>query len=527
MGCWRWGVAALALVSAVLALEPAVLWRVPVGAMRVRGGLAHEVALGMPEGIGWGARAIAVLEDGRALGPGRAELADIEKLGGGRFTQRGLSFVVSSSDGTAPEVNGRPYRVQVPLACVPGVVDLVVLGWLAVGWWALSGCGERARLVGVVAALAGLRCWRFGLVPVVSHPDTALYEVLAAGDPFTRGFWTATRGGGYPLFLMLCGGDERVVAWAQLALSTVCWVLLGLAVGRRAAGGPVLAMAVVLGIASVPEVAQWDHVLLTESVSLSLTALLVALGLWALEVRSGWRGVPPLLGMVACGAALVAVRDANAVLVAGGAAACAGGFLWGRLPVRWLCVAAALAGIVAANGASVDRGERWLSPFMNVMRMRLARDPEWATPAGAGEAWARAEGRRAYAKHLVAHPGRVLEAMRVERDALVEPRLDGYAAPEYVSPLPRPLDSVLYARTPAVLVALLVMALWAMRPVCSARMVGIVLIAVAPAMAACAIIFDAIETGRHALPASVMMRLGAWIIVLMREPGFARVRRIS
>jgi hypothetical protein len=56
-----------------------------------------------------------VYEDEHPLGPAHSRHGDIAKLGHGRFSHWvGIGFIISSSDGTSPDSNGRKYRVVLP-----------------------------------------------------------------------------------------------------------------------------------------------------------------------------------------------------------------------------------------------------------------------------------------------------------------------------------------------------------------------------------------------------------------------------
>src|SRR4051812_39215883 len=112
-------------------------------------------------------------------------------------------------------------------------------------------------------------------------PDTGTYEHVAREPIMSIDFRAGWRAPTVPLFYKLVSGNEARI-WIQLALSIVCWLALAAAVAatiseRRRRP---LAFSAVLLFALAPEVVLWDAGLLSESVSLSLTAALTAAWLW-------------------------------------------------------------------------------------------------------------------------------------------------------------------------------------------------------------------------------------------------------
>ena len=80
-----------------------------------------------------GASMIRLFEDGFELGPGHSPIADIQQIGGGRFSHWGDTLHFSSSDGSYPATNGREYRIlwddfrvrkdELPVSSIPlGVI---------------------------------------------------------------------------------------------------------------------------------------------------------------------------------------------------------------------------------------------------------------------------------------------------------------------------------------------------------------------------------------------------------------------
>jgi hypothetical protein len=142
-----------------------------------------------------------------------------------------------------------------------------------------------------------------------------------------------------PLFLKLVGHGHLAID-LQLAISVLCWLFLAYQVGtltrRRAVRLAAFAGTLLLSLS--PEVIQWDGLLLSESLSLSLGAAVLGCCIWF--ARS--------LGLVALAVAAALsflwafTRDANAFLVVAAALPCAIAWIAGRRQAR-LLVAAILA----------------------------------------------------------------------------------------------------------------------------------------------------------------------------------------
>src|SRR5207244_1878728 len=57
---------------------------------------------------------LALLEDGKALGPSHSVHALIRERGGGRYSHWASSIIFSTSDGSDPRTNGRVYSIAAP-----------------------------------------------------------------------------------------------------------------------------------------------------------------------------------------------------------------------------------------------------------------------------------------------------------------------------------------------------------------------------------------------------------------------------
>ncbi len=122
--------------------------------------------------------------------------------------------------------------------------------------------------------------------------DTYAYTYVASSPFYSQDFWAGGRPLTVPLIYKLAGywqiGTEaRVNATNfQFVLAILCWITLGLVI-KRIINLPTLkplGLAIVLGFGLSTDISQWDRTLLSESVSISLFALLVAVWLIAIIV---------------------------------------------------------------------------------------------------------------------------------------------------------------------------------------------------------------------------------------------------
>jgi len=266
--------------------------------------------------------------------------------------------------------------------------------------------------------------------------DSASYERISLVGDAPR-LWV------YPVVRTLPNG---VVMFLQVAISAIAFVVLAAAVAstvtdRRVRVG---VAGVVLALGVTPRVTVWDGVMLSESLAISMTALLLAV-----VVR--WRALPGSV-IVAAFIGWVFVRDAHAVLGVA-VAACLGVLLW-RERRRATAVAVA---VVALWGVAATQNDRYVEGFnvtANVAH-RIARDPGhlvWferhgmpsvdttvtSTPEGLAlqgelnsdetfQDWAAGPGATTYARFLATHPGFTLSGLAylvADDDVIAEAMFD-------------------------------------------------------------------------------------------------------
>jgi hypothetical protein len=144
-------------------------------------------------------------------------------------------------------------------------------------------------------------------VPII-WTDSTSYAAVAGHPLLSTGFWAGQRPPLVPLLLKLVNSSTGFVAM-QSVVAVAAWGLLAFTVGALLAPGwrRVVAVWAVLAFASSTPITLWNRSVLSESLSLSLVAALVAAVIWTA------RGVtwPRVAAVVLLGLALAATRDAQ------------------------------------------------------------------------------------------------------------------------------------------------------------------------------------------------------------------------
>lgn len=415
-------------------------------------------------------------------------------------------------------------------------------------WWApaLLAVMFAARIV----AVAGLRAY--------VYVDSGEYATLDFSGRWRRPWAT-------PLLYAAVGREARYEVWAQATVGAVCWTVLGLSIAawfrERVVRVAVVAAVCLLGLTT--SVTNWDTAVLSESLALSLTALLLA-G-WLALARRPSTAAAILLAAVTLPwlfvrqsllptAALVVVAAAVAALVT-----------W-RRGGRWRPLAGVAAVLLVLTGVaatSYSRNQEIVTTNLTVIvANRIAPAPErlaWfvgeGMPLPAGGTWdpnamekdpefgpwVRSEGRGTYARFLLTHPWYTLtaplpEMVTVRRSYAdpVEPRVtmlapaDGYGSARPV--IPEQVERLLFepGATGTILTALVGVLGWAaLRRRWADRRWAVPLATVAISLASLVVGWHGAtpELPRLAIVAAVGLRIGLIVMAgFLAEAELARRR---
>lgn len=416
----------------------------------------------------------------------------------------------------------------------------------------------RTPYAPVLLAYLLLRAGGFYGVETLQYRDTAGYLEVASHSIFSLDFLAGGRSWTVPLVWKVLPDSDSARATGQFLISIVCWPLLAAAVARtlRSRGLRPVAFAVVLLFSLSLAVIRWDTVMLSESLSISLTALVLAGWLELVREPRRWL-VPALLGATLL---WVFARDSNGVLAL---LTVPVALYWvvrpGPLGRAWPAALAGgtlaifLAGLLATttDQAQLRRNER---PILHVIGRRVLADEaktRWwrdhgmpAPPplvvrerrrlAGIAEGgipsdpetdafleWAREHGRGTLARYLLTHPAYTIKSTIGKRQRLLGGVTGGYLSPDARMVVPEPLDRLVYPRTAQdVYFWLIVIGMGALAVglAAGARRDWLVPgVALALQVPHAQVVYhgDTLEVPRHAMLVAITSRLALLILALM------------
>lgn len=370
--------------------------------------------------------------------------------------------------------------------------------------------------------------------------DTPSYESVAHHALWDWQFWAGARGFTVPLlFKVFESSEARAVA--QLVLSIAAWLVLAAVVARLVNSSALkpIAFALVLGVSLTTEVILWDTLLVSESLTLALSALLLAA--WLMLLRSPrWCWVVVVLALSVLWAF---ARDTNAYVLLVVAALVAVALV---RPERRRLKGVLVAGLCAVfllDYGSAEAGKRWLQPMIDIVDHRVLNDPSMERyfsargfdsssnwPVGS---WVPDRARGVYASYLVSHPGYALITPLSGRQntlwstpdnaaSLIDPNMGTYNdnASHRFLPLPRAAEHVLFPRGIALVCALLGVVLVAAGAI--ARRAGADVLWLVPIALLLTtyphflVVWhqSGIEVDRHALEAALFLRLGILLLAI-------------
>jgi hypothetical protein len=421
-------------------------------------------------------------------------------------------------------------------------------------------------LAAATVAYVALRLAAFLPSSTMSFPDTGTYMHVVDSGLFTGDFLAGWRGWTLPLLYKLLPDSDTARSWAQLAISIGCWLALAAVAAHcvRAGALRLAAFCLLLLFSLSGAVTQWDTLMISESLTLSLTAALFAA--WLVVARSDEPRFWAIAAVLATTLLWTFVRETNAYVV----------LLVVPLVLAWIALggvrrprvvlAAGLIATFALYSLSVARPTaqpRWEAPLLDIIGTRVLTGEseldyfrargmpvspqlealageELGTPALAPvmesprfapfREWARSDGRRTLTVYLVTHPDISLAPVVRAREGLFSAspstgESEGYGTiSTYRSPgtkplLPEPLASVVYPPSVAALVAWLVLvaaagALLALRGAATRvwAIPGCALLLQVPHAAI--VWWGGLEIPRHALQVGVMTRLSLLLLTI-------------
>ncbi len=151
--------------------------------------------------------------------------------------------------------------------------------------------------------------------PVIIWNDSKAYAAVASKPLASRAFWAGQRPPLAPLLIKLVGSSTGYLV-AQAVIGAIAWGVLAWTVGRLVARGwpRVVAVWWILAFGTALPITLWNRSLLSESLAMSMLALVFAAVIWT--VRSvTWPRIAATTGACSC---FAATRDAQVWAVVAG-----------------------------------------------------------------------------------------------------------------------------------------------------------------------------------------------------------------
>jgi len=217
-------------------------------------------------------------------------------------------------------------------------------------------------LVRVVSTLSALHAPR-------RLADTDIYVRISTQPILTLGFLQVNRPFVFPFLLQIVHQDFVLAAGIQLAVTILAWGLLAylISISFQYIWLRILSFVIILALSLVRHLAGWDFVMMTESLSLSTFALLVACGIWLLRSWQTYKVVT--LCMVAFVFAFT--RDTNAYLLLMFAGLLLIVVLFRLANPKVLVLVGIFALIFLVSNLSANISKRWVFPLVNVVGKRI------------------------------------------------------------------------------------------------------------------------------------------------------------
>jgi hypothetical protein len=367
------------------------------------------------------------------------------------------------------------------------------------------------------------------------------------------GLWTHTKPWGAAVLYKLTGSSPAAIRVVQTILSVLAWSSLAWVFSRIIQSGwlRVCVFGLILGFSLAPPVQMWNHIIQSESLSISLLVLILAIWISLLQ-RWRWE---KLIALALLFAWWMGTRETNVyigLLVA--ALLFLVGLAYKRQRFYWaLSVLLVLFAYVNLQISEIPTIPRWLYPLTNTLLHRILPEEEFLAyfeasglPVSAQllslsggfansadfavfnhhalnevETWLYRRGKDVYIRFLLDHPVYTLTSpWQHVRELLAPQDLMSYASERYKPALNWLFEGIFFPRSLWLVLALAVSALiatlranpWQRKPVFWLILGFWVLFFPNFYLAW---LGDAAEVGRHAIQASIQLRLALWLHLLL------------
>ena len=414
---------------------------------------------------------------------------------------------------------------------------------------------QHFLMMGIAVAYSSLQIISFFQVREAKWlPDSIDYIFPASAYAWNEsGLWMHTKPWGAAVLYKIIGTSPVIINLVQTLLSTLAWMALAwvfsLAIHNRWLKA--VALALILGFSLAPSIQMWNHIIQSESLSISLMAL--GLAIW-LSLSQKWRW-DKFLALIFLFAWWVGTREANVYL----GLTIAGilifvGLFYKRQRFYWaLSILLIFFGYLNMQISEAPTIPRWLYPLTNTVLNRILPNeeylsyfeaegmpvfPELLTLSGGlahsgdfaifnnsafdeVERWLYKHGKGVYLRFLISHPVYTLTDPWKNIGLLLEPKnLLSYAPSQY-KPTQGWLFGALIFPDSLWLVSMLALATLILtlkvKPWRDPRVFWLMLGSLALFFPRFYLVWhgDAAEVGRHAIQASIQLRLTLWLLLLL------------
>jgi hypothetical protein len=387
---------------------------------------------------------------------------------------------------------------------------------------------------------------------------------LEISDP---DFFSERRPWAILLFLKLLGSSQPLIEIFQLSISTAAWLFLAWKfIGSiKKDWIKISGFVVILGFSLSPTVQVWNHAVLSESLSISVMVVIIALFI-GLAQKWEWRS---LFLLMLCFVIWMSLREANAyIAVMVAFALVVIGFIQRTLKVYWLLsLLIGVSFLINYQLSAAYALPRWALPLAEVITKRILPEPEyleffasngmpvtpelmalsgrWAISDGYAvvnnaklgkfEKWLYTEGRTVYTKFLLKHPSYTIDSPLEDIEVLLaDDFFEGIPVPKYTPALPKVANEILYPERYFYLYLWLSLFLSGFIFAASLRenkkVYWVVFFTLLLAIPHLYLVWhgDALDVARHAVIANVQFHLGVWLLIILYLDGvFGKPKSVS
>ena len=367
------------------------------------------------------------------------------------------------------------------------------------------------------------------------------------------GLWAHTKPWGTAVLYKLAGSSPVTIDAAQTILSALAWLGLAWVFGKviHRPWLRVTAFGLILGFSLAPSVQMWNHIIQSESLSILLMVLIIAV--W-LSLMQRWRW-EKLFALIFLFGWWIGTRETNIYLslMAAGILVLVGLF-YKRQRFYWaVSVLLIFFGYINMQISEVPTIPRWLYPLTNTVLHRILPNEEFlsffeakgmpvppelmALSGGFAntenfavfnnpalddvERWLYKRGKEVYVRFLIRHPVYTLTDPWIHVHEMLQPKgLFSYAPEQYRPVLGWLFGALIYPNS-IWLVLFLALATVATtliaKPWRDSRAFWLILGMLALFFPHFYLVWhgDAAEVGRHAIQASVQLRLSLWLLLVL------------